>query len=100
MALYKVVFTENLFSDVKIEQEILDRADARIIVASCKTEDEVIELARDADAIVTFSFAPIGDYIMSHINKCKIIVRGGIGVTTIDSPTTSPIACHWEPRAR
>jgi D-3-phosphoglycerate dehydrogenase len=89
MAPYKVVFTETIFSDVNIEQEILDKVGAGISVGHCKTEDEVVEIARDADAVVTFTFKPVSDYVMSHLKQCKIIVRGGIGVDTVDIPAAT-----------
>ena len=89
MANHKVVFTETLFPDVSVEQEILSKVGAKIVVAGCKTEDEAIESARDADALVAFTFKPISDYLMSRIEKCKIIVRGGIGVDTIDIPAAT-----------
>jgi len=89
MAQYKVVFIEGLFPDMNIEKEILKKVDAEIVVGNCRTEDEVIELAHDADALVAYSFKPISDYLMSNIKKCKIIVRGGIGVDTVDIPAAT-----------
>lgn len=89
MAQYKVVFVERAFPDFNIEKEILEKVGAEIIIGSCKTEDDVIELAHDADALVAYSFKPISDYLMSNIKRCKIIVRGGIGVDTVDLPAAT-----------
>ncbi len=89
MANHKVAFTEMLLPDVSVEQQVLDEVGATITTGNCKTEDEVVELAQDADAVVTFTFRPLSDYIMSRIRKCKIIVRGGIGVDTIDIPAAT-----------
>lgn len=85
----KVVFTEIIFPDVSVEQAILDQANAGIVVGTCKTEDDVIELARDADALVAFTFKPVSDSLMSRLTNCKLIVRGGIGVDTIDIPAAT-----------
>ena len=85
----KVVFAERLLPDTDIEQKILDKTGAEITVGTCKTEDEVIELASDAEALVTFAFKPVGDKIMSNCTKLKIIVRGGIGVDTVDIPAAT-----------
>ncbi len=89
MAKYKVAFTETLTPDVRVEQEILDEVGAEIVIGHCKTEEEIIQLAEDADAVVTFTFRPVSDYVMSRIKKCKIIVRGGIGVDTVDIPAAT-----------
>lgn len=89
MAKYKVVFIETLLEDRTVEQGILDQVDAEMVVGNCKTEDEVVELAQDADAVVALAFKPVSDFIMSRIKKCKIIVRGGIGVDTVDIPAAT-----------
>jgi len=89
MAQRKVVIAERLFPDTDIEQKILDTTGGEISVGTCRTEDEVIELASDAEALVTFAFKPVSDKIMSSCKKLKIIVRGGIGVDTVDIPAAS-----------
>jgi len=89
MAKYKAVIADMLFKDVEVEQEILAEADAVIIQGNCRTETELIALAGDADALITFSFKPVSDFLMKNMPKCLIIVRGGIGLDTVDLPSAT-----------
>lgn len=89
MPKYTVAYTETIFPDVKVEQAILEKVGARIVVGACKTGADVIRLAADADALATFTFKPIDETVMAGLPKCKMIVRGGIGVDTIDVPAAT-----------
>ncbi|NOU96592.1 C-terminal binding protein [Paenibacillus sp. LMG 31456] len=84
MAKYKVVITDYEYKSLQIEQDVLDQLDIEFITsAQCKTEEEVIELARDADAILN-QYAPITEKVIQNLNNCKVISRYGVGVNTID----------------
>jgi len=61
----------------------LAKANAELVSADCATEDEMIEAAKDADAIITWG-AQITRRVMEALPKCKVIVRYGIGFDTID----------------
>jgi D-3-phosphoglycerate dehydrogenase len=52
-------------------------------LAYCNTEDEVIEVAQDADGIIS-QYAPITRRVIESLKKCKVIVRYGVGVDSID----------------
>lgn len=79
---YRVVLTDQVFPDVITERAILGAADAELVVADHAVEDP-IELARDADAILTTYF-PINADAISRLTKCRVIARYGIGVDNID----------------
>lgn len=49
----------------------------------CLTEDEVIEAARDADAILV-QYAPISARVLQALPKLRAIGRYGVGVDTVD----------------
>ena len=85
----KVVFSEVLFPDLKIEEKILEQVDAEVVGGACKTEDDLVKLAKDADAVVTFAFKPVSARVLAGLRKCKIVVRGGIGVDTVDIPAAT-----------
>jgi len=52
----------------------------------CPTEDDVIELARDADAIVVEgSQRPITRKVIESLNRCRIIAGTQIGYDSIDT---------------
>src|SRR5262249_50776425 len=47
-----VVIADYDYGDVDIERAIIEDAGLRLVAAQCKTEDDVIEAASDADAII------------------------------------------------
>lgn len=86
---FKVVVTDYVFPNLDPEREILARAGARLVSGQCKTRDEVIELARGADALLNTYYGPVDGAVMDAMPNCRIIVRYGIGVDTIDIPAAT-----------
>ncbi|MDI6600769.1 MAG: C-terminal binding protein [Thermoanaerobacteraceae bacterium] len=80
---FKVVMVDTIFPDFSIEQEVLNEIDANFVFVGDKDEDAIINLAKDADALVTV-YAEITRNIIEKLEKCRIIVRCGIGVNNID----------------
>jgi D-3-phosphoglycerate dehydrogenase len=80
---YKVVITDCLIPDTGIERAILAEIGAEVIRASCKTAQDVIDVARDADALMV-QRAPINAEVIGHLERCRIISRYGIGLDGID----------------
>ena len=82
----KVVWVDRmrgLVAPMVEETEELAKANAELVSADCATEDEIIEAAKDADAIITWG-AQITRRVMEALPKCKVIVRYGVGFDTID----------------
>jgi len=65
------------------ETEELSRANAELVGVDCATEDEIIEAARDADAVITGA-AQLTRRVMESLPACQVIVRYGIGYDTVD----------------
>jgi len=65
------------------EAEELARVGAELVGVDCTTEDEIIEAAGDADAIITGA-ARLTRRVMESLHGCKVIVRYGIGYDTVD----------------
>ena len=86
---YKAVVTDYVFENLEPERKILAQVGCEVVAGQCKTEDEVIELAEDSDAILNTYFKPISKRVINSLKKCKIIVRYGIGVDTIDIPAAT-----------
>jgi len=82
---FKVVRVDRTGSSaIMIEEaEELAKVNAELVGADCVTEDEIIEAAKGADAILT-SAAQITRRVMEALPKCKVIIRYGIGFDTID----------------
>ncbi len=65
------------------EAEELAKVNAELVGVDCTTEIEIIEAAKDADAIITGG-ARMTRRVMEALPKCKVIVRYGVGYDTID----------------
>ncbi|WP_106406337.1 C-terminal binding protein [Bacillus marinisedimentorum] len=83
MSTFKVVVTDYEFKSFQPEKEVLDHPDIDLQFAQCTTEDEVIEAAQDADALIN-QYAPISRKVIESLENCKVISRYGIGFNTID----------------
>jgi D-3-phosphoglycerate dehydrogenase / 2-oxoglutarate reductase len=79
----KVVIADYDYGDVDIERSIIAAAGFELVPAQSKSEDEVIEAASDADAVLT-QYAEIGKRAIDSFKHCKIIARYGIGVDIVD----------------
>lgn len=80
---YKVVFSDYDYPSIDIEIEQLQRLNAEIILGQCKTEDELIQLTKDADGIIC-QYAPFTAKVINSLKRCQIISRYGVGVDNID----------------
>lgn len=85
MKTYRVVITDHGFKTLDQEHAILAAADAELVVARCKTPDEVRAAAANADALLV-QWAPINADVIAALTCCRIIVRYGIGVDNVDLP--------------
>ena len=82
MSKFKVVLTDNIFPDLDIENEMLSKIDAKLVEVTdlATLADEV----KDADAVIN-TYAQMTPEIINGMEKCKLIIRNGIGVNTIDT---------------
>jgi D-3-phosphoglycerate dehydrogenase len=78
-----VVITDYDFGDVAIERAIIEGAGLKLTAAHCKTEDEVIDVARDADAVIA-QYATVGAKAIGAFTRCQVIARYGTGVDIVD----------------
>ena len=65
------------------EAKELAKVNAKLVGAACATEDEIIEAAKNADAILS-SGVQITRRVMEALPKCKAIVNYGVGFDAID----------------
>ena len=80
---FKVVVDKIWPATMVEEAEELSKVNAELVGVDCTTENEIIEAAKDADAILTVG-AQITRRVMEALPKCKVIVRYGVGFDTID----------------
>ncbi|MGB9596549.1 MAG: hypothetical protein ACPL7B_09750 [Candidatus Poribacteria bacterium] len=74
---FKIVYTDSYHPTVGPEKSELDEINAELIIADCRTEEEIIAITRDADGLMV-QHAKITKKVIKHLNKCKIIARFGV----------------------
>ena len=80
----KIVITDSNLGDLALERSIAQKYGFEIDKPmQCKTEEDVISVAKDADAIIT-QYAPITGKVLDACPKVKVVSEFGIGVDNID----------------
>ncbi len=82
---FKVVRVGGIFSQLAAveETEELAKVNAELVEAKGVTEDDVIEAAKDADAILSMD-AEMTRRIMEAVPKCRLICNYGVGYDSVD----------------
>ncbi|WP_194841181.1 C-terminal binding protein [Sporosarcina cascadiensis] len=82
---FKVVITDYEFDELDYEEKVFAESglDINFVKAQCRTEQEVIDVAKDADAVIN-QYAPLNAVVLNELGNCKVISRYGVGVDTID----------------
>lgn len=88
MSKYKVVYTDNIYRDNELECQRFAQAGYDFSVASGHDEATLILECADADAVMV-SFAEINANVIAAMNKCKVIIRCGMGVNNVDIPAAT-----------
>ncbi|MGI5968030.1 MAG: C-terminal binding protein, partial [Anaerotruncus rubiinfantis] len=80
----KVVITDYWYESLCMEKaEFAKLPGLTLCEYQCKDEETLVDLVRDADAVVV-QFAPITKRVIDAMERCKLIVRYAIGVDNID----------------
>lgn len=80
---FTIVVTDSESDCIDIEIKEAKKIGAKVVRADCRSEEEVIEIAKDADALLV-DLAPITKNVIEALNKCQAIVRYGIGLNNIN----------------
>ncbi len=80
---FRVLYTDHGFPDVATERALIEAAGGALVTAQCRTPEDVIAAAEGADALLV-QFAPITTDVVATLDRCKVIVRLGIGVDNVD----------------
>lgn len=78
-----VVITDYDYGNVDIERGIIEGAGFELVGAQCKSEGDVIDVARDADAVIA-QYAHVGAKAIDAFTRCRVIARYGTGVDIVD----------------
>ena len=84
----KIVITDYRFPDIEQEKRAVEAAGGTLVAGQAVTEEQVADLCRDADGVLN-ARAPVTKRAISAMERCRIIVRYGIGVDTIDVPAAT-----------
>jgi D-3-phosphoglycerate dehydrogenase len=79
----RVLVTDHAWPDLDVETAVLAAADAELVVAEHGDLDELVELARDVDAILT-CFAKVPAQVLDAAPRCRTVARYGVGLDNID----------------
>lgn len=89
---WKVVITDGRMPNYNHEHEILEPIGAEVVMSGVaygvRDDEALAAVARDADALMV-SQAHIGSEVLDRLEHCKIIVRYGMGVDTLDIPAAT-----------
>ena len=78
-----VAITDWVFPSLEPEQRVLAPLGVELRPAQCKSEEEIIDLAQEADAVLN-CYAKLTARVISELKHCRIIARYGIGVDNVD----------------
>ena len=78
-----VYITDAGFSDVETERAIIEQSGHSLLLNQCKSEEDLLDQVVDADALLV-QWAPISAQVINALERCKVIVRYGIGIDNID----------------
>ena len=78
-----VAITDYVFPSLEPEQRVLAPLGVELRPAQCKSEEEIIDLAQEADAVLN-CYAKLTARVIEKLSRCKIIARYGIGVDNVD----------------
>ncbi len=78
-----VYITDAGFSDVETERAIIEQAGHSLLLKQCKSKEDLLDQVVDADALIV-QWAPISDQVINALDRCKVIIRYGIGGDNVD----------------
>ncbi len=88
MARPLIAVTDSVFPSLDPAMAALKRVDPEVRMAKSGAADDILAVARDADAVlVTYAKLP-GD-LLRQLKRCKVIGRFGLGVDNIDIPAAT-----------
>jgi D-3-phosphoglycerate dehydrogenase len=78
-----VAVTDSVFPSLDPEHRVLDPLGVELRPAQCRSEEEIIALAKAADGVLN-CYAKMTARVIAELKGCRIIARYGIGVDNVD----------------
>ena len=83
MARFLIAMTDNVFPSLDPAKAALSRIDYELLMAKSPSAEDILAVAKDADAILV-TYAKLTRELLMQLTKCKAIGRFGLGVDNID----------------
>jgi D-3-phosphoglycerate dehydrogenase len=83
MARKLVAVTDSVFPNLDPARAVLGKIDADLLLAKGATPEAILQVAKDADAVLT-TYAKVTAKMILQLSRCRIISRFGIGVDNVD----------------
>jgi D-3-phosphoglycerate dehydrogenase len=98
MAQTIIAITDSPFPSLEPAKQALARLDPEYRMAKSASADDILAVARDADAILV-TYAKLPGELLRQLTRCKAIGRFGLGVDNIDLPAAKAlgIAVNYVP---
>ncbi|MEV8170530.1 C-terminal binding protein [Microbacterium sp. NPDC077486] len=84
----RIVITDCDHDDIAEERAVAEAGGVDLELFQCRSEDEVIAAAADADAVVV-QYAPVTARVLDALPRLRAIGRYGVGVDTVDVPAAT-----------
>jgi D-3-phosphoglycerate dehydrogenase len=82
-AKFVIAVTDSPFPNLDAARAAVSRIGGELVQAKAPTPEAIIEVARNADAILT-TYAKVTTEVVQALTRCRIIARFGIGVDNVD----------------
>ncbi|MGO9125236.1 MAG: C-terminal binding protein [Terriglobales bacterium] len=83
-----VAVTDSVFPNLDAARKVVSRVGAELRLAKAPTAEAIVEVARNADAVL-ITYAKLTTEIIEQMTQCRIISRFGIGVDNVDIATAT-----------
>jgi D-3-phosphoglycerate dehydrogenase len=83
MPQFLVAVADSVFPNLDPTRDVLSKIGADLRLAERPTPDSIVQVSRDADAVLV-TYAKITADMIRQMTRCRIIARFGIGVDNVD----------------
>src|SRR6516164_3887435 len=85
-----IAITDSPFPSLEPAKQKLARLDPEYSMAKSPSADDILAVARDADAMLV-TYAKLPGELLRELTRCKAIGRFGLGVDNIDTRTAADL---------
>src|SRR3984885_10450483 len=85
-----IAITDSVFPSLDPAKKALARLDPEYRMSKSAAADDILAVARDADAILV-TYAKLPGELLRQLTRCKAIGRFGLGVDNIDIPAAAAL---------